>query len=47
MEVFLQLNGFEIVAEIGEQERTMLDLAAGRFSREDLTRWLRRHVQPR
>jgi death-on-curing protein len=47
MEVFLQLNGLEIVAEIDVQERTMLALAAGQLTRDDLTRWLREHVQRR
>lgn len=45
MEVFLQLNGYQIVAQIDKQERAMLDLAAGRWSREDLTAWLQTHVR--
>ena len=45
MEVFLLLNGFEIVAPVDEQERLMLDLAAGKMSREQLADWLERHVQ--
>lgn len=31
---------------VDEQERLMLDLAAGRISRSDLTDWLRQHVKP-
>ena len=34
METFLMLNGFEIDAPIDEQERLMLDLAAGHITRE-------------
>ena len=46
MEVFLLLNGRELVATIDEQERSMLDLAAGQVTREQLTDWLERHTQP-
>lgn len=46
MEVFLILNGFEIDASIDEQERLMLDLAAGQRHREDLADWLRLHSRP-
>ena len=47
MAVFLDLNGFTIEATVDEQERLMLDLAAGRVTREELTAWLQRHVVPR
>lgn len=46
MEVFLLLNGHEIVATVDEQERLMLDLAAGSVTREQLTTWLEAHLQP-
>ena len=46
MEAFLMLNGSQIVAPIDEQERLMLDLAAGNVTREQLTEWLERHLQP-
>jgi len=46
METFLVLNGTEIEARVNEQERLVLDLAAGQISREQLTDWLRRHVKP-
>jgi death-on-curing protein len=45
MEVFLMLNGSEIVAPVDEQERLMLDLAAGNVTREQLTEWLEKHLQ--
>jgi death-on-curing protein len=45
MEAFVMLNGFEIVAPVDEQERLMLDLAAGRVTRERLTEWLEIHLQ--
>jgi death-on-curing protein len=46
METFLILNGLEIEATVGEQERLMLDLAAGRIGRAQLTGWLHDHVRP-
>ena len=46
METFLILNSAEIVATVDEQERLMLDLAAGRTDRAGLTDWLRHHLRP-
>ncbi len=46
METFLVLNGNEIDAGVDEQERLMLDVAAGRVDRTQLTDWLRQHVRP-
>ena len=46
MEVFLLLNGFEIDASVDEQERLMLDIAAGQRHREELVEWLRLHSRP-
>ncbi len=45
MEVFLMLNGYEIVAPVDEQEPLMLDLATGHVTREQLTRWVEEHLQ--
>ena len=44
MEVFLMLNGWEIVADVDEQERLMLEVAAGSWSREQLHEWLQARV---
>jgi death-on-curing protein len=46
METFLILNGTEIDAPTDAQERLMLDLAAGRLDRSQLTDWLRQHLKP-
>jgi len=46
METFLVLNGTEIDAAVDDQERLMLDLAAGQLGRGGLTDWLRRHLKP-
>ncbi len=45
METFLVLNGAEIDATVDDQERLMLDLAAGRIDRTHLTEWLRHHLR--
>jgi death-on-curing protein len=44
MAVFLYMNGLAIEATVDEQERVMLDLAAGQMTREALTAWLAGHV---
>jgi death on curing protein len=44
MAVFLDLNRKAIEASVDEQERLMLDLAAGQLSREQLIRWLESNV---
>ena len=46
METFLVLNGTQIDAAVDDQERLMLDLAAGRIDRVHLTDWLRHHLGP-
>ena len=46
METFLILNGSEIDAPVNDQERLILDLAAGRIGRGHLIDWLRQHVKP-
>ena len=44
MEIFLVLNGYEIEATIDEQEKLIMDLAAGSIKLEELTNWLKSHV---
>jgi len=41
MEIFLVLNGLEISESVDEQERIILQLAAGELTREDFTAWVR------
>lgn len=47
MAVFFDLNGVAIEATVDEQEQLMLDLAAGRVTRAELTIWLERHISTR
>ena len=46
MEALLMLNGFELDAPIDDAERAVLDLAAGRLTREAFTAWVRKHTRP-
>lgn len=45
LETFLILNGWELVGEMIEHERTVLAVAAGDLSREEFTEWVREHVE--
>jgi death-on-curing protein len=47
MEAFLILNGYEIDASVDEQERIILQLAAGELKRKAFTEWLRAHAVER
>ena len=47
MEVFLLLNGYEIDAPVDEQERVILQLAAGELERKAFPEWLCAHVVKR
>lgn len=47
MEVFLVLNGHEIECDVDEQERVIMDLAAGRIGRDELLSWLKTSVVKR
>lgn len=40
MEIFLLLNGYEIQASVDEQEDLFIQLASGKISREELSRWI-------
>ncbi len=46
IDVFLQLNGFELAASEVEAVSIMLELAAGEMSEEDLTHWIRENQRP-
>jgi death-on-curing protein len=46
METSLVLNGHEIVADVDEQERMILAVAAGELDREALATRLETHVKP-
>ncbi len=45
METFLLLNGYEIAAEVDEQERVILSVASGRIGRAEFVEWVRTHIR--
>ena len=46
MELFLILNGWEIVASLDDQEYVILQVAAGQLERPDLVAWIQQHIVP-
>ena len=44
IEVTLLMNGFEIQADVNEQEGVILAIAAGEMTRESFLKWLQKHV---
>ena len=46
MEVFLLLNGYEIRADVDEQEGVILSIAAGQMERDAFTVWLDKFIVP-
>jgi death-on-curing protein len=47
METFLVLNGWELAAQVDEQEQVMLRLAAGALQRDEFTTWVQSHLRQR
>ena len=47
METLLILNGYEIRAEVGEQEQIILSVAAGKTDLNAFAHWLRNHCAAR
>jgi len=46
VEATLMFNGYELEAGVDEAEREVLELAAGRRSREQFTAWVEGHMKP-
>jgi death on curing protein len=44
-ETFLVLNGWELAAAVDHAEKTIVDLAAGNSSREEIVAWVRSHIR--
>ncbi len=47
MELFLALNGFELIASDAECVIDMLDLAAGKLPESEFANWIRNHIDPK
>jgi len=45
MEAFLVLNGYELVADVDDAEKTFLTLAAGDLRRKELLQWITSHIR--
>ena len=46
MVLFLDLNGYDLVGDVDEQERVILAVAASEMNREEFTEWVRARVVP-
>lgn len=46
MEAFIELNGFELIADVSDKYFTFLSLAEGTLSEEALAQWLRERITP-
>lgn len=44
LEVFLVLNGHELVASTGDQEAVILGVAGGTIGRDEFSNWVKQHV---
>lgn len=45
MEIILVLNGYEIDADVDEQEALILSVASSKLSREAFAQWLAEHIK--
>jgi death-on-curing protein len=46
LESFLVLNGFNLTSDDGPTTLVILSVAAGSFSEEELTTWIRKNIEP-
>ncbi|MDD3271970.1 MAG: type II toxin-antitoxin system death-on-curing family toxin [Syntrophomonadaceae bacterium] len=47
IDTFLQMNGWELIADEKETYITILRLAAGELNKQQLSKWIREYVQKR
>lgn len=45
METFLVMNGFELIVSIDDSEQTILRLAAGQLTCDELLQWVSSHIR--
>lgn len=41
LETFLVLNGYELIGDVDDAEKTILSLASGNMTRDELLTWVR------
>ena len=46
LEIFLVLNGYELIASVDESEKIVLQVASGELSREEFKTWIEQHLSP-
>lgn len=46
MELFLDLNGYDFVDDLDEQERVILAVASSKMERDEFTEWVKAHIVP-
>jgi death-on-curing protein len=46
MEIFLILNGYELIAPLDESEKVVLQVAAGELTKDELKSWVEHHLAP-
>ncbi len=44
MTAFLKRSGYNLIANVSEQEHVMLKLAKGEMTRAELTEWIEQHI---
>ena len=47
LETFLVLNGYELMGDVGDAEKLMLNLAAGEVTRDELLNWIKSQMTAR
>ena len=46
LEIFLVLNGYELIAPLDESEKIVLQVASGELSRDEFKAWIEHHLSP-
>ena len=47
MEIFLVLNGYELISPVDESEKIVLQVASGELCREEFKTWIEQHLSPK
>ena len=47
MEMFLLINGYEIIEEVDVMESMILSVASGQVKRDEFAEWLKSRIRPK